>query len=392
MTTTSAPPTKEIVERAAALVPVLRETAAANEKARRVPEEHFDALSEAGVFRMTAPKRFGGDEADFETQCEVLAEVGRGCASTSWVATIFSAMTWLAAGFPDEAQEEILAPGDPRISGVFAPTGTAVRKNGGFVVNGRWAFNTGCHGAQWTFLNAIVETDDGQGLPTSFLVPSSELTMLDDWYASGMSATGSNTVVAEDVFVPAYRSQPLPEMTEGRYASARHNADSVYFNLPLASVLVVNAGGTPVGVARGALEVFFERLPGRPITFTNYASQAEAPVTHLQVGEAALIVDSADSHMRRACAILDEHAGGPMSVEARVKARAHISHATGLARDAVDILFSASGASSIQHQVPIQRFQRDIQALSNHAIMNPTTTTELYGRILCGLEPNTLLY
>jgi hypothetical protein len=69
-----------------------------------------------------------------------------------------------------------------------------------------------------------------------------------------------------------------------------------------------------------------------------------------------------------------------------------VSYATGLAREAVDRLFSASGATSIQPQVPIQRFQRDIQALSNHAIMSPSTTTELYGRHLCGLEPNTTLY
>jgi hypothetical protein len=40
----------------------------------------------------------------------------------------------------------------------------------------------------------------------------------------------------------------------------------------------------------------------------------------------------------------------------------------------------------------IQRYQRDMQALSNHAIMHPQTGLELYGRILCGLQPNTLLY
>ena len=74
-----------------------------------MPAAHFDALSEAGVFRMSAPKRFGGYEADFQTQCDVLAEIARGCASTSWVGTIFSAMAWLASVFPDEAQEELFA-------------------------------------------------------------------------------------------------------------------------------------------------------------------------------------------------------------------------------------------------------------------------------------------
>jgi alkylation response protein AidB-like acyl-CoA dehydrogenase len=371
-------------------VPLLREKAAATEAARRVLPEHFDALSEAGILKMMAPKRFGGYEVDFQTQCDVLAEIARGCPSTSWVATILSAMAWLAGGFPDEAQEEIFATGDPRISGSFAPTGTSVRKDGGLLINGRWGFNTGCHGAEWTVLNTMLETDEGAGPPICTVVRTSELTILDDWYASGMAGTGSNSVAAENVFVPSHRTLVLPEMVEGRYAE-RHNSANPYANYPLVPVLIVNAGGTPLGTARGALDAFMERLPGRAITFTDYVHQSEAPVTHLQVGEATLKIASGDAHVRRACEILDRHPGGAMSLGDRIKCRAHISYSTRLAREVVDTLFAASGASAIQPDVPIQRFQRDIQALSNHAIMSPTTTTELYGRFLCGLEPNTTL-
>jgi alkylation response protein AidB-like acyl-CoA dehydrogenase len=391
MSLAAAPSAERLVERAAALVPMLRESARATESARRLSEDHFDALSEAGLFRMCVPRRFGGSEADFQTQCDALAEIARGCPSSSWVATILSAMGWLVGVFPDEAQEEVFASGDPRISGVFSPTGAAIRKDGGLVVNGKWGFNTGGHGSNWTVVNTILETDNGTGLPTCVIFRNSEVTRLDDWYASGMAGTGSNTIVAEDVFVPAHRTLPLPEMVEGLYP-ARHNSEGPYFNYPLVSVLIVNAGGTPVGAAKGALEAFMERLPGRGITFTDYTNQAEAPVTHLSVGEAALKVESADAHVRRACAILDEHPGGPVSLEGRIKCRAHVSYATRLAREAVDQLFSASGATAIQPHVPIQRFQRDIQALANHAIVSPSSTTELYGRHLCGLEPNTTLY
>ena len=377
--------TEGLVERATALVPLLRKHAASAEKSRRIPQNTLDAVSQAGVFKMTAPKAYGGVEADFQTQCDVLAEVARGCPSTSWVATIYSAMSWLVGTFPDEAQEEIFATRDPRISGVFSPTGTAVPKDGGFVVNGRWGFNTGCHGAQWTVLNVVVGD-----MPTCMIARSADLTILDDWYASGMSATGSNTVVAENVFVPAYRTQPLPAMLNAQYP-ARHNAANLYFNYPLAPVLTVNAGGTPVGTARGAMDAFLERLPGRGITYTNYTNKAEAPVTHLQLAEATLKIDSSHAHVRLATALLDQ-SGGSMTMQTRVKSRAHIAYSTGLAREATDILFYASGASSIQEHVPIQRYQRDIQALSNHAIMHPQTSLELYGRVLCGLEPNTLLY
>jgi alkylation response protein AidB-like acyl-CoA dehydrogenase len=379
-----------LVRQAASLVPLLRERAAAAEQARRLPQETFDALSAADVFRMTAPARFGGLEADFLTQCEVLAEVARGCPSASWVATILSAMSWLVATFPDEAQEEIFASRDPRVSGVFSPTGTAVRKGGGYVLSGRWGYNTGGHGGEWTVVNAVLTEDGEAGPPLCCIVRSRELKRLDDWHASGMAATGSSTVIAEQVFVPAHRAQPLPDLVEARYPQ-RHNSANPYFNYPLATVLTANAAGTPVGIARGALELFHERLPGRAITYTTYASKVEAPVTHLQVGDATLTIDSADAHMRLTSALLDG-GHGTLTKLARIKVRAHAGAATRYARDAVDTLFYASGASAIQANAPIQRFQRDMQALSNHAILHPQTNVELYGRVLCGLEPNTFLY
>ncbi len=378
-----------LVARAAALVPTLRAAAPVAERARRIPVESLDALSAIGVFRMCAPRRYGGFEVDFQTQCDVLAEIARGCPSTSWVATIYSAMSWLVGVFPDETQDEVFAGGDPRISGVFSPTGKAVSVDGGFRVNGRWGFNTGCHGARWTVLNVV--TDGGAGLPTCMLVESRELTIVDDWYASGMAATGSNTVVAENLFVPSRRALSLLDMLEARYPD-RHNAAHPYFNYPLAAVLTVNGGGMPVGTARGALESFVERLPGRGITYTDYTNKMEAPITHLQLGEATLLVDSCDAHVRMATGLMDRRAGGAMTVDARVQARAHIGYATGLARQAVDLLFHASGASAAQAHVPIQRFQRDIQTLANHAVMHAPTAIELYGRVLCGLKPNTPLY
>jgi alkylation response protein AidB-like acyl-CoA dehydrogenase len=388
VTEQAVPTTDELVARAAALVPMLLERAAEAEREQRISDEAYDAVAEAGILKMCAPKRYGGYEIDFQTQCDALAQLARGCPSTSWVATIASAMGWMVGTYPDEAQEEIFGDGDPRISGGFSPTGTGVREDGGLVLNGRWPYNTGGLNSRWTLVNAVVADEGAEPMPYSCFVRSEELKNLGDWRATGMAGTGSNTVVAEDVFVPAYRTRPLPELVEA-VPTPRHNSDNPYYGHPVVPVLAVNAGGTFLGIAQGALEAFMERLPGRPITYTNYELQSEAPITHLEVGEAALTIESADAHVRRACEILDTHVAGPLSVADRVKARAHVGFSTGLARQAVDILFNASGASAIQEQVLIQRYQRDIQALANHAVMHSSTNVELYGRVLCGLEPNT---
>jgi alkylation response protein AidB-like acyl-CoA dehydrogenase len=67
-----------------------------------------------------------------------------------------------------------------------------------------------------------------------------------------------------------------------------------------------------------------------------------------------------------------------------------MARACHLAREAADILASASGGSSVYSNVPIQRIARDLQTINLHALMNPTTNYELYGRVLCDQPPNTL--
>ena len=141
------------------------------------------------------------------------------------------------------------------------------------------------------------------------------------------------------------------------------------------------------------MDAFMERLPGRGITFTAYDDQSAAPLTHLQVGEAAMKLDSAALHARRCAELVDAKAAAaePYTVEERALIRMDLGWVTALAREATLILQEASGATSIQEQVPIQRIARDIQALALHGVLNPTTNLELYGRVLCGLEPNTVM-
>ena len=281
-----------LVARTRDLVPLLRENAQRTEEGRRVVEENIEALTHAGVFRMTVGRHFGGYESTLQTQYEVLAAIASGCPSTGWVATILTAMAWNAGMFSDEAQEEVFADPRVRIASVFAPGGQARAVDGGVVVNGCWPFNTGCLHSQWAILTALLPDATGALAPASLLLP--------------------------------------------------------------------------------------------------YADQAQAPVTHLQVGEAMMKIHSADAHGRRAIELAADAPLGDFTLEDRALVRAHAAHAAMLARDAVDVLFRASGASSIQSSVPIQRYQRDIQALSNHAFLTDATSLELLGRVVCGLEPNTV--
>ena len=144
-----------LLERVAALAPLLRENAQRTEQERRVAGENIEALTDAGVFRMTVARRYGGYESSLQTQYDVLAAIAANCPSTGWVATILTAMLWNTGMFADEAQDEVFADPRVRVASVFAPGGQARDADGGVIVNGRWPFNTGCLHSQWAVLTAL---------------------------------------------------------------------------------------------------------------------------------------------------------------------------------------------------------------------------------------------
>jgi 3-hydroxy-9,10-secoandrosta-1,3,5(10)-triene-9,17-dione monooxygenase len=382
-----------LLDRARALVPLLRENALRTEQDRRMAPENLAALAEAGIFRLTLPRSLGGYEAPVGVQVAVLAELARGCGSTSWVASVYSVGTWLVALFPDEAQDEVFATTDVLVTVVATPSAVATPVAGGYRVTGRWAFSTGCIDAHWAFVGALEEGVDGPGAHRVLLIPYTELRIHDDWRVTGLAGTGSNSVSADGVFVPARRVLALQEQLAARYERPNRNSELPLYRIPRAPLIAANSLGAPLGLGLGALDAFLERLPGRGITFTGYTDQREAPVTHLQVGEAAMILDSARFHARRCAELVDRKAaaGEEYSVEERALVRMDLGWVTELARRATAILQEASGATAIHEEVPIQRIARDIQALALHGILNPKTNLELYGRVLCGLEPNTFL-
>ena len=390
MRTIQEPDRAGLLNRAAQLVPVLRENALWSERNRRLADESVQAMTDAGIFRMRVPARYGGYECDAATLVDVGIELGRGDGSAAFDVAAWWIMSGNVAHFADEVQDEVFADPDVRICGTLAPTGMATPKDGGVVVSGSWAFNSGAGHSQWKLLSAILPDATGGAAPIMALVPIGDLTLVDDWDVAGLRGTGSVTAVAEDVFIPAGRYLPIADMMQQKYAS-KLNADSPAYRGPMVGPISAATVGKIVGLARHAGEAFFDRLPGRAITNTAYSSQAEAPITHLQVAEASLKTDEAEYHARRVAALVDEKglSGAEWTMRERAYARMSVGRVCQLAHEAVTTLAMASGGSSIYTTVPIQRIQRDVQAITLHALNLPANNLELYGRVLCGLEPNT---
>jgi alkylation response protein AidB-like acyl-CoA dehydrogenase len=389
--TTDVPTRAELVQRASELAPLIQQHAAAAEENRRISDEAIEAIADAGIFRLRTPVRYGGYEVDTRTLVDVAAQLGQADGSTSWAASVYWIPTWMACQFPDQVQDEVFSTPDVRICGTLSPTAMATTVDGGVVVNGKWGFISGAPHAHWQEIVAIQVGPNTEPMPIIALVPMSDLIIVDDWYTSGLKGTGSVSTVANEVFVPQERILPLPAILQGQGAS-KINAKSAIYNAPLLPVASASSVGTVLGLGYAAKDAFLQRLPERKISYTTYNSQSEAPLTHLQVSDASMKIDEAEFHAHRLASVVDAKCAerSEWTIEERAKARADMGAVCKLAKDAVEILNTASGGSSIYSDVPMQRISRDVQAINLHALMHPDTNSELYGRILCGQEPNTL--
>lgn len=389
--TEAVPSSAELVERAEALVPFLRSQEPESSQQRNLTPDVVDALAQAGMFDLRRPARYGGFETSAKGLLDIVSTLSMGDGAAGWNTSVWAIGSWMAAAFPDHVQDEVFDTPATRICVVLSPTAVATKVPGGLKVNGRWPFVSGARDSHWQVIITMAPAPDGGQWPVAALVPLAELELEDDWHTSGLVGSGSVSTVARDLFVPEERTLPMPAILQGQYATTL-NLSSPVFRTPMIPTGASGFSGVAIGMARAAFEQFLERLPDRKITFTEYEDQRRAAVTHFEVAEAALCLEEAEYHANAMVATLDDKgmSNEPWTLEERMRNRGRLGRLVHLVQQSVNTLANASGGSSIYTSVPIQSIQRNVQAFALHGLMHPSTNFELYGRSLCGLEPNSM--
>jgi alkylation response protein AidB-like acyl-CoA dehydrogenase len=388
--TTDAVDRDALIARARAIRPVLERNAGQTDSLRRLTDDVVRALRDNGLCRLMVPRRFGGYQTSIRTYIDVMAEIGHGCGSTAWVASLVNVCEWLAGLFPTRAQQDIWgADPDAWIAGSLAPNGTAVAVDGGWRVTGRWPWASGSMHAQWVACGIHMPNERGEMTNLGLsLMPIGDVTVEDTWFMVGMKGTGSNTIVATDVFVPEHRFLPYPPAFEGRYRT--EHVDEPVYRAALVPVTVLILAGSQLGAARAALDYVIAKAKTRGITHTTFQRQADSSGFQMLVAEAAMKIDTAFLHAGRAADDLDRAAAAarhPDLVE-RARVRMDTALAAKYAREAVELLVQAHGTSSLADHNPLQRMWRDVHVASHHAITEWQVNLEVYGRAMLGVEPN----
>jgi 3-hydroxy-9,10-secoandrosta-1,3,5(10)-triene-9,17-dione monooxygenase len=380
-----------LLQRAEALVPVLRERAATAEELRRLPDDTIEDLHHSGLFRILQPKRVGGSELPFRSIVELVSVISRGDGSTGWVLANLAAHHWLLGMWPKQAQDEIWGESPDNLIGsaLIFPRGRAKPVPGGYRLSGRWPFSSGVDAATWSLIGAIVHDQEaGTSEPRIFVLPASDFTIIDTWHVIGLAGTGSKDIAVEDVFVPEYRTVAVKEITGGPNPGSAVNP-SVLYQLPAISLFPFCIGGVSLGIAQGAIEYFTQTTKTRTSYYTG-RSLADFVTLQIHLGEAGAVVDAARAVMLADCdeatRIVEE--GQVPSLEHRARYRRDGAYAATLCTKAVDLLFQATGGGAIYARNPLQRAFRDIHAANAHYVLNWDINGAMYGRVALGLSPD----
>jgi 3-hydroxy-9,10-secoandrosta-1,3,5(10)-triene-9,17-dione monooxygenase len=382
------PTASELVSRARALAPKLRERAIKAERDRNIPKESVEDYINAGLIHTLQPRRWGGYEHDHEVMFDIAVELGKStCGSSAWCLNYLGDHACILAHFPEEAQHDVWSRDKAAcIATSAAPTGKVTAVQDGYRLNGRWSWCSGLRHSQWIMIGGLVFRE-GEDHPDMrlYLVPVSEVKQDDTWYCAGLSATGSITSVLDDVFVPEHRSVSFATLRDAHSPGSKVNTNPIY-RTPFIAVHTYALLGPALGLARGGYADFTEWTRQRYLTYTQLNIAQHVPV-QIKIAEIGAQIDSAELLARRALATARANYTG-MSMETRTLLRRDWTYAMKTLRDAMDALIKISGSSGLMAGNAVQRCWRDVHAISSHVVMNWDVPAENYGRMAFGLPLN----
>jgi indole-3-acetate monooxygenase len=138
----------DLVERARALAPLIRQEADEIEQTRRLTEPVVTALVENGLYRALLPKSLGGAEVPLATFMQMQEEIAKADASTAWCLGQCSVCAAISAYVDHDVADEIFNTKQGILA--WGAVNHDVRAEpGGYRANARWEFASGIRQANW---------------------------------------------------------------------------------------------------------------------------------------------------------------------------------------------------------------------------------------------------
>jgi 3-hydroxy-9,10-secoandrosta-1,3,5(10)-triene-9,17-dione monooxygenase len=383
-----------MLDRARSLLPRLRTRTGSTEERRRLPLDTERELHDAGLFRILQPRRVGGSELDYVALVDFADVVALADASVAWNLANLASHHWMLAMFDRRAQDAVWNENPDALvaSSFIFPAARARKVVGGYTLSGRWPFSSGVDSSTWNMLAGIVASDDeADGVEYRiFLLKQDDYRIIDAWNAMGLKGTGSNDVEVNDVFVPEHMTLAVKDVAGGPTPGSAVNPGALY-TLPVFALFPYVLSGSALGNAQACVDDYVDIARHRASTY-NRAKLGDLQTTQIKVAEASAKVDAARLIMRRTCidAMDDAKRGRIPAMAEKTRYRRDGAFSVNLCTDAVELLFSASGARGLYVSGALQRQFRDAHAINAHIAFNFDAAGTNYGRVALDLPSENL--
>ncbi|MCO6011012.1 hydrolase [Actinoallomurus purpureus] len=348
------------------------------ESERRLPGAVVDAIIKAGFPAHFVPRAWGGREGTFTDFTDTVSLVGEGCASAAWCAALYATLGRMMAHLPLEGQREVWANGpNTLIVGAISPGGRVEKADGGWRLTGHWPFTSGADHSDWALIAAMAPEGDRRAL-RYFAVPRHRYQVIDTWFNVGMRGTGSNTLVLEDVLVPAHLCFAGEDLWAGKGSPSTARCHNIKFR----SVNGLSFVAPALGAAQGALQTWSAWIAEK-IDTTGRPTREQMSV-RVALAHAAGEIDAARLLLERAAAGADAD-GVPEDADFQAARNSRdYSIAIDLLASAVDRLFRAGGARGQAESGNLQRAWRDVNCAAGHVALRFEANATDYFNVVVG--------
>ncbi|OAJ69305.1 acyl-CoA dehydrogenase family protein [Gluconobacter cerinus] len=342
------------------LVQVFVERAPRYDRSGNIAIENLHDLHEAGFLALALPKAAGGEDITLRTVTRIISRLAQGDPSTA----LILAMQYLQSGafahspqWSDEVKQELFESirqegalinalrvepelGTPARGGL--PDTTVSRNGSTWRISGRKIFSTGSTALQWGVVWA--KTDDAEPKVGPVLVPLDlrGVRIEKSWHQLGMRATGSHTIIFDNVEIPErYLGllAPSPAKENGPVAIASWHA----------IVIACLYNGIAIAARDWLVTFLHSRVPSNL-----GASLATLPRFHILLGEIDALLLSNEALINHAITLAEQ------GTESDTRAGLAKQVVTENAIAAVSKAVAAIGNPGLSQDNPLERHYRNV--------------------------------
>jgi alkylation response protein AidB-like acyl-CoA dehydrogenase len=338
--------------------------------------DHYDVLKEHKVFSALVPVDLGGGGVRHSAMCAFLRQLAHYCPSTALALSMHQHLVAAAAynhrnGRPGKSLLERVAADEAVLISTGASdwmesNGAVERADGGFHVTARKPFASGSPKGSILVTSAPFEDRKEGSQVLHFTVPFAApgISLADDWRTLGMRATGSHTIILDNVFVPD--DAVVLRRPRGRF----HPAWNVILTVAMPLIMSVYAG-----VAEAAATIGQEQASKR---------QGDPTVPYLlgELTNQLTVVQLATDHMVRLANDLDFAMSLDITNAILVRKTIVADHLLATVEKALE----AAGGSGFYRKTALERLLRDAHGAQFHPLSGKRQH-QFTGRIALGLDP-----